>query len=134
MIQTVLATLLSFLVLDMLWINFVAVGLYKNHLSDFLLRSPAGAIQPNFLASGLFYVVAVSCLYLLAIRPAASIKDALFVGCVAGLFAYGTYALTGQALFKNWRWIMTVLDILWGVSLCGATACIGYYVKTNFGS
>lgn len=129
MFVSIVVTALLFFGLDMLWIQFVAVGMYKKHLPDFLLRSPQGNVQANLIAAALFYVVAISCLYLLAIKPATTIKQAVTVGAISGLFAYGTYALTAQSIFKNWKWSMTVFDILWGVILCSVCALVGFLLK-----
>ncbi len=129
---SLIATTFSFLCLDLAWINLVAVGLYKQHLPDFLLRNSKGDVTPNLVACALFYIVAIGCLYFLAVKSTDSLKQATITGAVAGLFAYGTYAFTGQALFKNWNWTLTVLDVAWGALLCATAAGIGFYVKTRF--
>ena len=78
------------------------------------------------IAGLLFYVTAIGCLYFLVVKQATTIRQAVIMGCVAGLFSYGTYALTGQALFKNWRWLLTVLDI------AGVFFFAGYYLRRRF--
>ena len=132
MFQSIMATFISFILLDLFWINLVAIKIYKDKLSPFI-RGSDGNMQPDLIACALFYVVAIFSLYYLAIRPSETMKQAIIVGCVAGLFSYGTYALTGQALFKNWTWMMTLLDIGWGVFLCGVCAGIGFLVKSILG-
>jgi uncharacterized membrane protein len=132
MFQSIIATFISFILLDLAWVNFVTVKAYKARLSKFI-RGSDGNMQPDLLACALFYIVAIFCFYYLAIRPAENIRQAIVAGCVASFFSYSTYALTGQAIFKNWAWPLTLLDIGWGIFLCGTCAGIGFLVKSNLG-
>lgn len=129
--KSVFVMLITFFLFDIIWIKAVAVGLYERHVPDLLLRNQSGELQANMIAGLLFYVTAIGCLYFLVVKQATTIRQAVIMGCVAGLFSYGTYALTGQALFKNWRWLLTVSDIVWGVFLCGITCGAGFFVKSR---
>ena len=130
--KSLIVLIASFFSLDMLWINLVAVKLYKKDLGDFLLKNSSGNVQANLLASLLFYMVAIFCLYMLAVRPSNTISEAATTGAIAGLFAYATYALTGQAIFQNWQWVLTISDIAWGTFLCSSTAALAVWVKLHY--
>ena len=58
------------------------------------------------------------------------LSEAAINGAVVGLFAYGTYAFTCQALFKDWLWSVTIPDVVWGVVLCAVSCAIGTYLKS----
>jgi uncharacterized membrane protein len=128
-VKSIVATVLSFFLLDMVWINVVAVKLYKKHLSH-LLAMKDGAVATNIPAALCFYVVACFALVYLVVRPAHSVSEAAINGAIVGLFAYGTYAFTCQALFKNWLWSVTIPDVVWGVVLCAVSCAIGTYLKS----
>ena len=70
-------------------------------------------------------------LVFLAVRPALAsgrAGDAALNGAVFGLVAYGTYALTNQAIMKVWTPLMSASDMAWGAfaSALGCTA--GFFV------
>jgi len=117
------ATFAGFLAIDIVWLAFVARGFYKNELG-FLLSD-----QPNWWAAFLFYLLFVAGLLVFAIVPglqAGSLRTALLLGAFFGLVTYATYDLTNLATVKNWPWVVTVVDMAWGMFLAASTTGIGY--------
>ena len=57
---------------------------------------------------------------------AGSIWRALLLGAFFGPVTYATYDLTNHATVKNWPWIVTVVDLCWGLVLSASVSCIGY--------
>ena len=115
------ATLVGFLVIDFVWLAFVARGFYRRHL-DFLL-----ADQPNWWAAMAFYPLFVAGLVVFSIVPglkADSLKQAILLGGFFGLVAYATYDLTNHATVKNWPWIVTIVDLCWGLVLSASVSSI----------
>jgi uncharacterized membrane protein len=51
---------------------------------------------------------------------------ALFVGFFFGFITYMTYDLTNLATLKDWPVFLTVVDIIWGTALGGATSILSY--------
>ena len=45
-----------------------------------------------------------------------------------GLITYATYDLTNLATLKNWPTTITIIDIVWGTSLCGLVSAISYLI------
>ncbi len=127
-IKSILATTISFCLLDGLWIKFVAADLYQRHVTP-LLRMQNNQLAAQALPALLFYAVALLAIIVLIVKPAVSITQACFNGALIGLFAYGTYALTCQSIYQGWIWKMTLLDIAWGVFLCATAAAAGAYFK-----
>lgn len=117
------ATLVFFLAIDFVWLAFVARGFYRKHLG-FLLTD-----QPNWWAAGIFYLLFVAGLVVFAVDPAlkaGSLRKAVMLGAFFGLVTYATYDLTNMATVKNWPWIVTIVDMIWGAVLAAAVACLGF--------
>ena len=113
------ATLLLFLVIDMLWLGLAARGFYADQIGDMMRE------QPNLVAAALFYFGYVASIVFFAVTPgirAASWKIAARNGAILGLTAYGTFELTNLAILPGWPVTMAVVDMVWGAVLTGTTA------------
>ena len=128
MFRAILATVFSFVILDTLWIQCVAISWYQALLPH-LLRMHHGAVQANVPSAILFYMIVLPSLIWLVVRPEQKTSCAFVNGAVAGLMSYATYSFTCMALFKGWTWSLAITDTLWGVVLCAVSCAIGVYVK-----
>ena len=116
-------TLLAFIAIDMVWLVLVARGFYQKHLG-FLMRS-----NPNWSAAVLFYLLFVFGLLVFVIVPSletGSTKKVLVLGALFGLITYATYDLTNLATIKDWPWIVTVVDLLWGGVLATSVSYLAF--------
>lgn len=116
--------LLVFLVIDMFWLLFVAKNLYAKHLGYLM------AEQANLVAAFVFYALFVVGLLFFVIHPALakeSLQHAVLAGMFFGLITYATYDLTNLATVKDWPLTITVIDLIWGTSLSGATSALSYW-------
>lgn len=114
-----------FLVIDMVWLLVIAKNTYSKYLS--YLMAP----NPNLWAALLFYLIFILGLLFFVIDPAltkASWQFALFAGMFFGLVTYSTYDLTNMATIKDWPAFITVIDLIWGSAVSGATAIISYFL------
>ena len=117
------ATALGFLVLDILWLGFVAKNLYQREIGHLLLE------DFNMVAAFAFYLMFIAGVVIFAVAPAlqaGSWKTALLLGALFGFFTYATYDLTNLATLKGWSTTMTVVDIAWGAVLTSVSSVIGY--------
>jgi uncharacterized membrane protein len=124
-IKTYLTTLAIFLSVDAVWLIFIAKNFYAKHLG-YLMKSDV-----NFIAAGLFYLLFIFGLVILAIQPALkeqSWTKALLLGALLGLVSYGTYDLTNLATIKDWPLIVTIVDLIWGSFLGGSVGTISYFI------
>jgi uncharacterized membrane protein len=124
-----IATVVVFLGLDVIWLTKVSLGMYRRELGGLLLD------QPNLLIAGLFYLLFVVGIVVLAIHPAlngGSWVTALLMGGVLGLVAYGTYDITNLSTLKGWSMTVTLADLAWGTVLTGVSAVAGYLAVTLF--
>jgi uncharacterized membrane protein len=118
-----LATLVAFLVIDMLWLGLVARTFYRNYLG--FLMAPS----PNWLAAIIFYLLFVVGIVVFVVVPgleASSLKTTLLRAALFGLVAYATYDLTNLATVKDWPLIVTVVDLIWGTVVSVVVSLAGY--------
>jgi uncharacterized membrane protein len=116
-------TLLAFFAIDMVWLVLVARGFYQKHLG-FLMRS-----NPNWSAAVLFYLLFVFGLLVFVIVPSletGSTKKVLILGALFGLITYATYDLTNMATVKDWPWVVTVEELMWGCILATSVSYMGF--------
>lgn len=117
------ATAFTFLVLDLIWLGYVAKPLYQQEIGPLLLE------KFNVAAAVGFYLVFVAGVVIFAVAPAlqsGSWKSALLYGALFGFFAYATYDMTNLATLKGWSPTVTFVDIVWGTFLTGTAAVAGY--------
>lgn len=114
-------TFAVFLVIDLVWLGLIAKNLYKKYLGHLMKDNV------NWPAAIIFYLIFIAGLIFFVIDPARekeSIRYALTVGGAYGLITYATYDLTNLATLKNWPMTITIIDLIWGTVLSGATASI----------
>jgi uncharacterized membrane protein len=113
--------LVTLLALDLVWLGSVAPPLYRATIGP-LLRE-----RPDLMAAALFYALYVVGVVEFAVRPQPSGAAAVRVagrGALLGLFAYGTFDLTAQAVLAGWSPLIVVVDMAWGALITGAVATV----------
>ena len=124
-----IVTVIVFLGLDAIWLSRVALAMYRREIGDLLLE------RPNLMIAGLFYLIFVAGIVILAIAPAlngGTWLTALLMGATLGLVAYGTFDITNLSTLKNWSIAVTLADLAWGTALTAVSATVGYLVVTWF--
>lgn len=114
-------TLFIFLVLDSLWLGYIAPGFYRTQIGHLM------ADRPNLIAALLFYILYIAALVHFVVEPAvthSNIKLAFWSGAFFGLVAYATYDLTNLATLRDWPVLLTVVDLVWGTILTGTTSML----------
>jgi uncharacterized membrane protein len=123
-------TTLVFFIIDILWLGLISKNLYQEKIGQLLKE------DVNWTAAILFYLFFIVGMLFFVIYPALvkrSWKYALFVGIFFGMTTYATYDMTNLATMKDWSVLITVVDILWGSFLCGATSLIVYSIMSKWG-
>ena len=124
-----LASLLTMVGLDFVWLRSTSDALYRRDLGPLLAQDPKLAI------AALFYILYAAGIVIFAVRPALDSADwrtAAFYGALFGLFAYATYDLTNFATMKVWSVRVTLLDIGWGMLVTAATASVSALAAMKF--
>lgn len=128
-IQTYVVSLILFLVLDAIWLLFIAKDFYQKNIGSIMKA------EPNLYAAGLFYLIFLAGLVIFVTQPALlkeSWAHALVFGMFFGLVTYATFDLTSLALLKDFPVKVVVVDLLWGMFIGGAVSTGGYYIVTHF--
>jgi len=115
------ATLVFFLVVDMIWLGGIAKKIYGRALGSLMTRN----------VRWVFYVLYILGVVIFAIRPAIvadSLMTGLMLGALYGFFCYMTYDLTNLATLKGWPEKLIWIDIPWGTVLTGTAALFGTWV------
>jgi len=126
-----LASLLTMVGLDFVWLRSTSDALYRRDLGPLLAQDPKLAI------AALFYILYAAGIVIFAVRPALASADwrtAAFYGALFGFFAYATYDLTNFATMKVWSLRVTLLDIGWGALVTATTASVSALAAMKFRS
>jgi uncharacterized membrane protein len=116
-----------FLIIDFLWLGFIASGFYKSQIG-FLMG------EVRWVAALIFYAIFALGLTFFAIYPAVTkgtYATALVLGALFGFFTYATYDLTNLATLRGWPVTLVVVDILWGICLSATVALATMVIATR---
>lgn len=119
-----------FLGIDMIWLTLVAKNFYAKHIGYLMAKNP------NLPAAFIFYLLFIAGLIVFVIAPALDKKiwtHALVMGAFFGLITYATYDLTNLATIKNWPLIITIVDLIWGMTLSASVSVVTYFIARKFG-
>jgi uncharacterized membrane protein len=131
-IYAFLTSIFTMAVLDAAWLGLVAPAFYKKHIGFIM------AEKPNWFAAVAFYLIFILGLTIFVVYPGWKNPDALLkvflLGALFGFVTYATYDLTNQATLKNWPYVVTIVDLIWGTALTGvvsvvAVSLLKYFVK-----
>ena len=114
-----MASLVTFLIIDGLWLGIVARSFYVQQIGHLLRPSP------DFGVAGAFYLLYVVGVVVFAVLPALAQQSwvtALVLGALLGFIAYGTYDLTNLATLAGWPVLVSVVDMIWGAVLTATVA------------
>ncbi|MGY2376281.1 DUF2177 family protein [Pseudomonas sp. SDO524_S393] len=119
-IYAYLGTLVTFLILDGLWLGVFMGPTYKSLLGPLLLD------QPRLWPAALFYLLYVLGCVVFVVLPSNSWQHAAGMGALLGLVAYGTYDLSNWATLKGWTPGLAAMDMAWGACLTAICCTVGY--------
>ncbi|MGV8130517.1 MAG: DUF2177 family protein [Candidatus Pacearchaeota archaeon] len=113
-----LAVFISIVVLDLIFISTLILPIYQDSVSSTLKATPS--ITSSLLA---WLLITLGIIYF--VNPNSKNKKQSFKkGALFGLIVYGVYSLTNYAIIQNWTIKMAIIDIIWGMILCGTLSVI----------
>lgn len=124
-----LTALVIFMVIDMFWLGLIAKNFYQQQLG-FLMKAKA-----NLLAALIFYFVFIFGLVVFVIAPGVaknSVNDVIMYGALFGLVGYATYDFSNLATLKNWPFLVTLVDMLWGTMVASLVSLLTCLVALKF--
>ncbi len=119
-----------FLVLDMLWLLWIARGIYASEIGALLKP------QPNLWAALAFYGLYLAGLTFFVLLPAAesgTLLRAALIGGAFGLVAYGTYDLTNLATLQGFTTRIALIDMTWGAVVTASASAISVWAVRALG-
>lgn len=122
-IELFVIAIIMFMVIDLVWLAFIAKDLYKKHLGYIMSE------HPNWKAAIIFYVLFIAFLVIFVLLPAVdkqSLSYAMLYGALFGFITYATYDLTNLATLEGWPIKITVIDLIWGTFLGFSTSTLTY--------
>jgi uncharacterized membrane protein len=127
-VKLFLIALPVFFAIDMVWLAVVAKNFYQKQVG-FLMKPDI-----NWMAAIIFYLLFITGLIIFVITPAMvkqSWIHALLFGALFGLVTYATYDLTNLATIKDWPFLVTVVDLVWGSVLAASVSVITYLIANR---
>jgi len=121
-----LLTLIPFLILDAIWLGLVAPSFYKAQIGHLM------AVNPNFLAALLFYLLYVVGLVVFVTGREGTLMQTVLRGAFFGLVCYATYDLTNLATLRDWPILVTLVDLTWGTFASGLTSLSASWLIRRF--
>jgi uncharacterized membrane protein len=113
--------LVTFAVIDAVWISLVATNVYRAQIGPLL------ADQFNLPVAGIFYLGYVAGLVHFGVQPLdpePRLGKRMGTAALFGLFTYGTWALTGVAVLRDFPLLVAVTDIAWGAGVCALVTAV----------
>jgi uncharacterized membrane protein len=133
MLQTVIA-IITFLILDAIWLGVLAKNLYLNAFGN-ILRMSDGAMMPYWPAAVVVYfALLLGLLFFVIPKAQGNILHALIYGAVFGFVTYATYDFTNLCVLADWTLKISIIDTIWGMVLCGLTSMITVWLSGVFSS
>lgn len=116
-----IATLVSLVALDALWILVLAKKFYATQMGFLFSKSI------NLVPVAFFYPLYAFGILALVVLPATSWVEVLWRGGLLGLVAYSAYDLTNHATISGWPLSMTLVDIAWGTVVTALVSVLVYF-------
>lgn len=124
--KTALLAAIFCILLDAVWIGFLAKKFYLAELSQ-IGRIENGGFSVVWWAAILVYVclgIGIAFFVNSRLGPEATLLATFVVGALFGLVTYGTYDMTNHATLKDFGSKVAVIDMCWGGFMCGTAATL----------
>lgn len=114
--------LVVFVLMDAVWLGFVANGFYKRELGPLLRQHTNGNLDPRLWPAALLYALLVLGIAVFALPRArvGAVGEAALWSAAFGVIAYSVYDLTNYSTMQGFSLKVTTIDMLWGGLICAA--------------
>ena len=123
MLRHVGIALAVLIVLDGVWLGLVMKDFYRQSLAP-IARMSDGRLDPIWPIAALVYPVIAIGLAAFVVGRAQTAAEALWTGALFGAVSFAVYDLTNHATLRDWRPLMTIIDIAWGAFSCGVASWV----------
>jgi uncharacterized membrane protein len=133
-IKVYFATLPVFLAIDFFWLGFLMSKFYKTEMGT-LSRGNSGSYETIWWAAAVVYICIPLgiILFVLPRVPNGTVFPwAPIWGALYGFVLYAVYDMTNYALVDKWPLRMSLVDICWGIFICGTVSTVAAYFDKLF--
>lgn len=116
--------------IDGIWLFNMAKRFYAKHIGHLMAESPSW--PPALIFYGIYTFGITFFVISPALKHNTSLQQVFIQGALLGLFGYGTYDFTCQAVLKNWNWTVSLVDVFWGSMMTGLVSALTVYVVNTY--
>ncbi len=121
---------LALVIIDGIWLTLTVSKFYRPNLGHLWVE------QISYFPAIILYLIYAFALTIILILPSIqgsyAISKVMFMGFVFGFAAYGCYDITNHATLKDWPWIVTIVDMLWGATVTALASGIAFKTTNMF--
>jgi uncharacterized membrane protein len=129
-VKAFFAGIVTFGVLDFLYLGVLMRGFYRSELGPIARLSSDGSWEVLWAAAIPVYILLIcGLLFFVLPRATGSAVDAFGWGALFGVVVYGVYDLTNLATLRHFPLRLAVVDMLWGAAVCGVVAVVMRWVR-----
>lgn len=122
---------LGLVILDGIWLTLTVSRFYRPNLGHLWVE------EISYFPAIILYLIYAFALTIILILPSIQSGNALskvmFMGFVFGFAAYACYDITNHATLKDWPWIVTIVDMLWGATVTALVSGVAFKFTKIFG-
>ena len=116
----------------MLWLGLIAKNTYAQNIG-MLLRKSGEDMTPIWWAAVIVYIcITIGIIYFVLPKAHGDYALALSWGVMLGLVTYGIYDFTNYSILANWPLKITIIDFIWGMTLCGLGSLFAAFIENRF--
>ena len=119
MIHELASSFLLLLLFDAIWLT-----LTMSNSLRMVSAVQKQSLTIRWIPAVVVYGIMAAAIYVFAVMESKSVREAALRGAGIGAAMYGVYDMTNYATFANYPLSFALTDILWGTTLCAATASL----------
>lgn len=128
-LKNTLIALATILVMDAIWLGYIAKPLYVKGLGEFMHIYESG-VYINYLAAGVVYIcLAIGISVFVIPKSDGQILNAMLWGGLFGLLVYTVYDMTNMSIMPKWPLWISIVDMVWGGVLSSVCAAVVTWVN-----
>jgi uncharacterized membrane protein len=118
-------------IIDALWHLGIFRKVYSEGIKP-MARMSGEKIAFKAVPGLLSQILVVTCIVFLVLYKVqkGSFLEAALLGAIAGILAITVYGLVNYALFKDWGFDLTILEVIWGPILGGLSGVFVLWLKS----
>lgn len=130
-IQPFVGTLISFVILDYIWLSIIMADFYNSNLGS-LARRVGEKMSLDWSGVIFAYILLALGVVIFALPKIGSdgtLLKAFLIGGILGFIIYGVYDMTNLATLSGWSWKLSLADMIWGFFVTGVATTVALFVS-----